>query len=323
MGMVKRPVTFNYKAFKQAIEHDPLSMTHIAIRIGLSSQTLLNIMKGEHQPRPSTLEAIYARYPELEQQNPLEKTEKKATPKGQESFKVTSLAQLKDIVLRANVRLAESGLVVLTWGNASGIDRERGIIAIKPSGVTYAALHRDDIVLVSLETGEPLPGERLRPSSDTPTHVCLYQRFPALCGIVHTHSLHATAWAQACRAIPCYGTTHADTFHGPVPLCRELTADEIRERYEWNTGSVIADYFTNESRDPAHVPGVLVPHHGPFTWGATPMAAVEHAIILEEVAKLAAKTEALNPSVSPIPQELLEKHFLRKHGVGAYYGQGK
>ena len=234
-----------------------------------------------------------------------------------------SVELLKEAVWRANLRLVQAGLVVLTWGNASGVDRERGIVAIKPSGVDYAALQPDDIVLVSLETGEPLPGERLRPSSDTPTHVCLYQRFSGLGGIVHTHSAQATSWAQACRPIPCYGTTHADTFYGPVPLCRALSAEEIQGPYEWQTGVVIAEHFIHEGRNPTHVPGVLVPHHGPFTWGATPAAAVEHAIILEEVAGLAARTEALHPNSTPIPRALLDKHFLRKHGAAAYYGQKK
>ncbi|HEY3417750.1 MAG TPA: L-ribulose-5-phosphate 4-epimerase AraD, partial [Armatimonadota bacterium] len=195
-----------------------------------------------------------------------------------------SFAELKERVWRANLQLVEAHLVVLTWGNASGIDREAGVVAIKPSGVDYAALKPEDIVLVSLETGDALPGQQLRPSSDTPTHLCLYQRFPALGGIVHTHSSQATSWAQACRAIPCYGTTHADTFYGPVPLCRALTAEEIREKYEWNTGEVIAEFFETQQVNPVHVPGVLVPHHGPFAWGTSAADAVEHAIILEEVA---------------------------------------
>ncbi|HEY3378581.1 MAG TPA: L-ribulose-5-phosphate 4-epimerase AraD [Armatimonadota bacterium] len=231
------------------------------------------------------------------------------------------LEQLQEAVWAANLQLVQAGLVVLTWGNASSVDRERGIVAIKPSGVAYDALQPDDIVLVSLATGDPLPGERLRPSSDTPTHVCLYQRFPLLGGIVHTHSRQATSWAQACRPIPCYGTTHADTFHGEVPLCRELTADEVQGAYEWQTGQVIAECFTEADCNPLHVPAVLVPHHGPFTWGTTPAQAVENAIILEEVATLATLTEALRPQCERIPDVLQEKHFLRKHGAGAYYGQ--
>jgi L-ribulose-5-phosphate 4-epimerase len=234
-----------------------------------------------------------------------------------------SVEEMQHAVWEANLRLVKAGLVLLTWGNASGVDRERGLMAIKPSGVDYAVLEPDDIVLVSLETGEPLPGSCLRPSSDTPTHLCLYQRFPEVGGIVHTHSRHATAWAQACRAIPCYGTTHADTFYGAVPLCRALRADEIRDAYEWNTGETIAACFAEGGLHTAHLPGVLVPHHGPFTWGATPATAVEHAMILEEIAALAAATESLSPRQRAIPREYQDKHFLRKHGAGAYYGQAE
>ena len=178
-----------------------------------------------------------------------------------------SLGDLKELVYAANLELVRAGLVVLTWGNASGVDRERGIVAIKPSGVAYDALRPEDIVLVSLETGQPLPGERLRPSSDTPTHVCLYQRFPGIGGIAHTHSRYATSWAQACREIPCYGTTHADTFHGVIPLCRPLTPQEVEDAYEWNTGVAIAEHFQANDLDPAHVPGTLLPFHAPLAWG--------------------------------------------------------
>jgi L-ribulose-5-phosphate 4-epimerase len=235
---------------------------------------------------------------------------------------------LKKDVYEANMALTRAGLVVLTWGNASGVDRDaddgqggHGVVAIKPSGVAYDALTPEQIVLVSLTTGNPLPGEILRPSSDTPTHVCLYQRFPTLGGIAHTHSRYATSWAQAQRAIPCYGTTHADTFHGDVPLCRPLTADEIAEAYEWNTGVAIAEHFEHEGLDPAHVPGVLLPCHAPFAWGRTPAEAAQHAIIVEEVAALAWHTEMLNPKAAPAPEAITEKHFQRKHGTGAYYGQ--
>ncbi|MBV9850069.1 MAG: L-ribulose-5-phosphate 4-epimerase AraD [Armatimonadetes bacterium] len=234
-----------------------------------------------------------------------------------------SLDQLKEAVYAANMQLVRAGLVVLTWGNASGVDRGRGIVAIKPSGVAYDALRPKDIVLVSLETGEPLPGERLRPSSDTPTHVCLYQRFSGIGGIAHTHSRYATSWAQACREIPCYGTTHADTFHGVVPLCRPLTPEEINEGYEWNTGVAIVEHFAANDLDPLHVPGTLLPFHAPFAWGATPAQAVEHAIIVEEVAGLAWRTEQLNPQAVTTPQSIVDKHFLRKHGKDAYYGQPK
>ena len=234
-----------------------------------------------------------------------------------------AIQDLKQAVWTANMDLVKAGLVVLTWGNASGLDRERGIMAIKPSGVPYERMTPDDIVLVSLQTGDPLPGEKLRPSSDTPTHICLYQRFPQLGGIAHTHSRHATSWAQANREIPCYGTTHADTFYGPVPLVRRLTAEEIQDAYEWNTGLAIVGHFTSHGLDPVHVPGALLAFHAPFAWGATPAEAVEHAIVLEETAALAFQTEALRQTASTIPEELLEKHFRRKHGVDAYYGQSK
>jgi L-ribulose-5-phosphate 4-epimerase len=234
-----------------------------------------------------------------------------------------AIEQLKSMVYAANIALVEAGLVVLTWGNASGVDRERGIVAIKPSGVGYDTLRPEDIVLVSLETGAPMPGETLRPSSDTPTHVTLYQRFPEIGGIAHTHSRNATSWAQACREIPCYGTTHADTFHGPVPLCRPLTPDEIQEAYELNTGAVIAEHFQTHDLHPLHVPGVLLSYHAPFAWGETPAKAVENAVILEEVAGLALRTEAINPKATTTPPSILDKHFLRKHGKDAYYGQPK
>jgi L-ribulose-5-phosphate 4-epimerase len=234
-----------------------------------------------------------------------------------------SLEALKQSVYEANIALVKAGLVVLTWGNASGVDRARGVVAIKPSGVAYDALRPEDIVLVSLTNGEPLPGERLRPSSDTPTHVCLYQRFAEIGGIAHTHSRYATSWAQAGREIPCYGTTHADTFHGVVPLCRALTPEEIEQAYEWNTGLVVADHFKARDLHPLHVPGVLLPFHAPFAWGVTPEQAVENAIILEEVANLAWHTELLNPQARPAPQAIVDKHFRRKHGKDAYYGQPK
>lgn len=230
---------------------------------------------------------------------------------------------LKEAVYAANMALVKAGLVVLTWGNASGVDRERRVVAIKPSGVAYDALRPQDIVLVSLETGLPLPGETLRPSSDTPTHVCLYQRFTDIGGIAHTHSRYATSWAQAGREIPCYGTTHADTFHGPVPLCRALTPDEIAEAYEWNTGIAIAEHFERGGLNPSHVPGVLLPFHAPFAWGATPAQAAEHAIIVEETAALAWHTELLNPQATTAPAAIVNKHFERKHGKDAYYGQPK
>jgi len=234
-----------------------------------------------------------------------------------------TITELKEAVYVANMQLVQAGLVVLTWGNASGVDRERGIVAIKPSGVSYDVLKADDIVLVSLETGQPLPGETMRASSDTPTHVYLYQNFPEIGGIAHTHSRQATSWAQACREIPCYGTTHADTFYGPVPLARPLTKTEIDEAYELNTGVAIVEHFRTNNIDPVHVPGVLLSFHAPFAWGSTPAKAVEHAIILEEVAGLALRTEQINATAATTPESILEKHFTRKHGANAYYGQPK
>jgi len=235
----------------------------------------------------------------------------------------TLLEELKETVYHANMALVQAGLVVLTWGNASGVDRERGVMAIKPSGVAYESLRPEDIVLVSLENGEPLAGERLRPSSDTPTHICLYRRFREIGGIAHTHSRYATSWAQAGREIPCYGTTHADTFHGAVPLCRALTPEEIEQAYEWNTGLVVVEHFLANDLHPLHVPGVLLPYHAPFAWGDTPEKAVENAIILEEVACLAWHTELLNPRATVAPEAIVSKHFQRKHGKDAYYGQPK
>jgi len=227
--------------------------------------------------------------------------------------------RLKHDVWKANEALGDSGLVVLTWGNASGVDREKGLFAIKPSGVAYQDLVSDDIVLVSLETGKSVES-RLNPSSDAPTHRALYKAFPAIGGIVHTHSVCATSWAQSCREIPCLGTTHADLFHGAVPLTRSLTEAEIAQAYEVNTGKVIIEHFGEEGMNARHIPGVLVPHHGPFVWGATAMEALQNAIALEEIAKMAALTYILNPKALA-PENLISKHFLRKHGPKAYYGQ--
>ncbi len=232
-----------------------------------------------------------------------------------------SIGELKQEVYKANIDLVKAGLVVLTWGNVSAIDRERGIVAIKPSGVPYDTMQPDDVVLVSMESGAVLEGEKMRPSSDTPTHVYLYRSFPEIGAIAHTHSRNATSWAQACREIPCYGTTHADTFYGPVPLVRILTDDEIRDAYEHNTGLAIVEHFRQNGLSPVHVPGALLSHHAPFAWGPTADKAVEHAIILEEVAGLAIRTESLVESAKLIPQSILDKHFLRKHGEAAYYGQ--
>lgn len=229
------------------------------------------------------------------------------------------LEELKKTVYEANMRLKNEGLVVLTWGNASAFDAESGLVVIKPSGVDYAALSPGDMVVVDLE-GNVVEG-RYRPSSDTPTHVAVYRAFKGVGGVVHTHSPEATAWAQACREIPCYGTTHADCFHGAVPLARFLTEEEIAADYEGNTGKAIVERFAGF--DPFERPGVLVSGHGPFTWGKTAMKAVDNAVSLEEIAKMARLTEELRAHVPgrEVPAYVSEKHFLRKHGPGAYYGQ--
>ena len=228
------------------------------------------------------------------------------------------LEELKKQVCEANLRLPKLGLVVFTWGNVSGIDRSRGLFVIKPSGVPYEELKPEDMVVVDLNGGK-VEG-RLNPSTDTPTHCELYNRFPSIGGVVHTHSRWATIWAQAGRSIPAYGTTHADYFYGGVPCTREMTKEEIEGEYEKETGKVIAETFRNT--DPAEVPAVLVRSHGPFTWGRDCGEAVYHAAVLEEVAMMAWHTEAIaqGPAAS-MPQTLLDKHFLRKHGKNAYYGQ--
>jgi L-ribulose-5-phosphate 4-epimerase len=229
---------------------------------------------------------------------------------------------LKEEVCRANLALVEARLVVITWGNVSGIDRADGVVAIKPSGVSYDVLKPADIVLVSLESGDVIEGD-MRPSSDTPTHLLLYRWFDSIGGIVHTHSSYATSWAQAGRAIPCLGTTHADHFYGPVPVTRQLTPDEIEDEYEANAGRVIMELFEHGGLDPVQMPAALLPGHGPFVWGATADKAVENAIVLEETAKMAFRTLMIHPGADGLPQKLLDKHFLRKHGPGAYYGQEK
>lgn len=227
---------------------------------------------------------------------------------------------LKKTVWQANLDIVAAGLVELTWGNASGVDRDAGVMAIKPSGVAYDVLEPDDMVVLSLETGEVLDNG-LKPSSDTPTHRYLYQQFEGIGGIVHTHSSHAVSWAQAERDLPCLGTTHADHFYGTIPVTRRMREEEIRKDYEHNTGVVIAERFREHQLNPAQIPGVLVAGHGPFAWGTTPEKAVENAIVLESVARMAMHTYLINASAQPIDQELLDKHFLRKHGPGAYYGQ--
>ena len=227
------------------------------------------------------------------------------------------LESLKNDVCQANLELKTSNLIIYSWGNVSGIDRNQGIVAIKPSGVSYDTLTPDDIVLLDLE-GNVVEG-KLRPSSDTPTHLELYRNFQTLGGICHTHSLNATVWAQACRAIPCLGTTHADYYYGSIPITALMTDDQIATDYELNTGKVIVKTFKNS--DPDQMPAVLVANHGPFTWGPTPAKAVEAAVVLEQVAEMAIKAVALNPDLINISKKLLDKHYLRKHGKNAYYGQ--
>ena len=228
---------------------------------------------------------------------------------------------LKKAVHQANLDIVEAGLVELTWGNASAVDRAAGVLAIKPSGVDYDAMEPGDIVVVSLESGAVVDGD-LNPSSDTPTHRELYRQFSSLGGVVHTHSNYAVSWAQAEQPIPCMGTTHADHFYGAIPCTRRMTEAEIQTEYEHNTGAVIVECFRTEDVDPADVPGVLVAGHGPFAWGTDVSHAVENAIVLESVAEKALHTRLINPDASPIDQVLLDKHYLRKHGSEAYYGQG-
>ena len=225
--------------------------------------------------------------------------------------------QLKNDVFERNLELVRHGLVVLTWGNVSGIDREAGLVAIKPSGVPYDRMTAEDVVVVDLE-GRAVEGS-LRPSSDLPTHLALYRAFPSVGGIVHTHSPKAVAWAQARRGIPAFGTTHADHFHGAVPCTRELTPAEVAEDYELNTGRVIEERF--HDLDAEAFPGVLVAGHGPFAWGPTPRKAVENAVALEQIAAMALDTLRLDPDAEPAPSYVLDKHYFRKHGPGAYYGQ--
>ena len=227
------------------------------------------------------------------------------------------LEQLKQEVYEANLDLVKKGMVIYTWGNVSGIDRESGLVVIKPSGVDYGAMRPEDMVVVDLN-GAVVEG-RWRPSSDTPTHLALYQSFPAVGGITHTHSTFAVAFAQAGLPIPALGTTHADYFYGDIPCTRSLTAAEIQAAYEKNTGLVIAETF--QGKDPLAVPGVLVKGHGPFTWGKNAAESVYHAVVHDKVAEMALHTLSLSPAAPRVPQHLLDKHYFRKHGANAYYGQ--
>ena len=228
------------------------------------------------------------------------------------------LEALKQQVYEANMELPKRGLITYTWGNVSGIDRESGLFVIKPSGVDYDLLKPEDMVVMDLN-GNRVEGT-MNPSSDTPTHVELYKAFPEIGGIVHTHSPHATAWAQAGRGLPCYGTTHADYFYGEIPCARNLTAEEIEEGYEKNTGLVIVETF--QGKNPMYVPAVLCKNHGPFTWGKDAHEAVHNSVVLEEVAFMNYHALTIAPTAGRMQQELLDKHYLRKHGANAYYGQG-
>ncbi len=227
------------------------------------------------------------------------------------------LSELKKQVYEANAMLPKYGLVTFTWGNVSGIDREKGLFAIKPSGVDYDKLSPEDMVIIDLD-GNKIEG-KYNPSSDTATHLELYKAFPEIGGIVHTHSSWATSWAQAGRNIPCYGTTHADYFYGEIPCVRCLTKEEIDNNYEKNTGMLISEYF--KDKDVMAVPAVLCKNHGPFAWGKNACEAVHNAVVLEEISKMAARSEQINPQIQPAPQELQYKHYYRKHGIYAYYGQ--
>ena len=231
------------------------------------------------------------------------------------------LVELKQKVYKANIDLVRHGLVIFTWGNVSGIDREKGLVVIKPSGVDYDSMTADQMVVVDLATGKVVEGE-LRPSSDTPTHLVLYRAFPEIGGIVHTHSTYATAWAQAGKDLPNIGTTHADYFHNAIPCTDDMTAAQVQGDYELETGNVIVDRFIREHINPVHTPGVLVKNHGPFSWGKNPDEAVHNAVVMEQVAKMAFVAYSVNPGLTMNPL-LVEKHFSRKHGPNAYYGQKK
>ena len=231
------------------------------------------------------------------------------------------LEELKEKVYLANMELPKRGLVTYTWGNVSGIDREKGLFVIKPSGVEYDELKPSDMVVLDLQ-GNQIEGD-MNPSSDTKTHMVLYNAFPQIGGIVHTHSPYAVGWAQAGEDLPCYGTTHADYFYGSIPCARHLTQEELDEDYELNTGITIVETFKERGLDPKAVPAVLCSSHGPFTWGKDPDQAVYHSVVLEECAKMGVFTKIIKPDAAPAPQRMLDKHYMRKHGPNAYYGQKK
>lgn len=229
------------------------------------------------------------------------------------------LEELKQKVYKANMALVEHGLVIFTWGNVSGIDREKGLVVIKPSGVSYDVMKADDMVVVDLATGNVVEGD-LRPSSDTPTHLAIYRAWPEVGGVVHTHSTYATAWSQAGIDLPNIGTTHADYFHQAIPCTPDMTEAEVKGDYELETGNVIINTFASRGINPMHTPGVMVKNHGPFAWGKTPDEAVHNAVVMEQVAKMAFVAYQVNPHLTMNPL-LVEKHFSRKHGPNAYYGQ--
>ena len=230
------------------------------------------------------------------------------------------LEQLKAEVLAANLALPAHGLVTFTWGNVSAVDRDSGLMVIKPSGVEYAVMSAEDMVVVEIASGKVVEGTK-KPSSDTPTHLALYRRYPEIGGIVHTHSRHATIWAQAGLDLPAWGTTHADYFYGTIPCTRLMTTEEIRGEYEYQTGEVIIQTFSQRELDPMQVPAVLVHSHGPFAWGKNAADAVHNAVVLEECAYMGIFSRQLTPQLADMQQELLDKHYLRKHGANAYYGQ--
>lgn len=230
------------------------------------------------------------------------------------------LEQLKEQVLAANLDLPAHKLVTFTWGNVSGIDRARGLVVIKPSGVEYTTMTAQDMVVVNLETGKVVEGSK-KPSSDTPTHLALYRHFHNIGGIVHTHSRHATIWSQAGLSLPAWGTTHADYFYGSIPCTRLMTPEEIRNEYEYLTGQVIIETFEQQQLDPMEIPAVLVHSHGPFAWGTDAADAVHNAVVLEECAYMGLFSQQLNARLDKMQQELLDKHYLRKHGKNSYYGQ--